>query len=213
MSTSTFAQRLRDLLQERGIKQAELAKKVGTKQQTISYLMRSDALTQASRYTTKIADALGVNPMWLQTGEGDQYQPIVPLKQVDLFKDLCQIPIISCQNVLNYLSGKQGCVKGYLMTGISESQSRFAFEVSDNSMSPSFNVGDVVVIDPETSPQPGDFVVANPAQTVVVLRRFRMRDGGGFELVPENKDWNTMIGTEMSTILGVMVEHRRYWRR
>lgn len=68
----TFGERVRLLLQERGISQAELARRVGTKQQTISYLVKGNGAAQTSRYSAKIADILGVNPLWLQTGEGSQ---------------------------------------------------------------------------------------------------------------------------------------------
>jgi SOS-response transcriptional repressor LexA len=197
---------------EKGITQAELARKVGTKQQTISYLIRDESNTQSSRYTTKIANVLGVNPLWLQTGEGEPHAPLLSLTQVNLFKDTCQIPIISCQDILKFLSDEPFGTKGYLMSGTNTPAKKFAFEIEDNSMSPAFAPSDVVVIETDCQPKPGDFVVAQTPKNLVLLRKFRSR-GDGFELVPENPDWGVSSDSDGTKIIGVMVEHRRYWKR
>jgi SOS-response transcriptional repressor LexA len=226
--TSTFAQRIKDLLSERGITQAELARQVGTKQQTISYLIRGEEKTQSSRYTTKIASVLGVNPLWLQSGEGERYAPMISLTQVDMFKDTCQIPIISCEDILKFISNEPFSIKGYLMSGNSSPKNRFAFEIEDNSMAPEFVPGDVVVIEAEKRPisgdyvvakvpSPGDFVIATTDDNVVVLRKYKSRGADKFELVPCNSDWGSIQGSgstsESIKIIGVMFEHRRYWTR
>lgn len=226
--TSTFAQRIKNLMLERGITQAELARQVGTKQQTISYLIRGEEKTQSSRYTAKIASVLGVNPLWLQTGEGDAYAPAISLTQVDLFKDTCQIPIISCEDILKFVANQPFSIKGYLMSGNSSPKNRFAFEIEDNSMAPQFVPGDVVVIESERGPnsgdfvvakvpKPGDFVVATTDKNVVVLRKYKSRGGGKFELVPCNSDWGSIEGSDdnkdIVKIIGVMFEHRRYYTK
>ena len=49
-------------------------------------------------------------------------------------------------------------------------------------------------------------------KNLVLLRKYRSR-GDGFELVPENPDWGTSSDSDGTKIIGVMVEHRRYWKR
>jgi SOS-response transcriptional repressor LexA len=225
---STFAERIKNLIAERGMTQAELARQVGTKQQTISYLIRGAETTQSSRYTAKMATILGVNPLWLQTGEGDPYAPMISMSQVNLFKDTCQIPIIPCKDILKFISNEPFSIKGYLMSGNSSPVNRFAFEIEDNSMAPEFVPGDVVVIQADRDPISGDYVVARVpvpgelvlAQTgddVVVLRKYKSRGGHKFELVPSNSDWGSIQGADNTPenvrIIGVMFEHRRYWVR
>jgi SOS-response transcriptional repressor LexA len=84
--------------------------------------------------------------------------------------------------------------------------------------------GDVVFLDPDASPQPGDYVLAQVEDVnekhVAVLRKYRprRRDSAGqliVELAPLNDDYPTyMIDAEHpGRILGVMVEHRKYRRR
>jgi SOS-response transcriptional repressor LexA len=207
-----FAERTRQLMDERGMTQAELARQVGTKQQTISYLLRGDGNTQSSRYTTKIASVLGVNPLWLQTGEGEPHAPLLSMTQVNLYKDTRQIPIISYKDILKFLSDEPFSTKGYLMSGTNTPAKRFAFEIEDNSMSPTFAPSDVVVVETDLEPRPGDYVVAKTPKNLVLLRKYRCR-GDGFELVPENPDWGVTSDSDGTVIVGVMVEHRRYWKR
>jgi SOS-response transcriptional repressor LexA len=84
--------------------------------------------------------------------------------------------------------------------------------------------GDVVFLDPDVSPQPGDYVLAQVEdineEHAAVFRKYRprRRDSAGVlivELAPLNDDYPTyVIDAEHSgRILGVMVEHRKYRRR
>jgi transcriptional regulator with XRE-family HTH domain len=67
---STLGSRIKQVLSEREMSQAELARLVGVKQQTISYICSHEGGAGTSRYAMKIADVLGVNPLWLQSGKG-----------------------------------------------------------------------------------------------------------------------------------------------
>jgi len=91
----------------------------------------------------------------------------------------------------------------------------FALEIDGLSMTPDFQPGDRVIIDPEISPNPGDFVVAKNSAKEATFKKYRARgiDGNGnmiFELVPLNPDFETMRSdVEHLEIIGVMVEHRK----
>ncbi len=81
--------------------------------------------------------------------------------------------------------------------------------------------GDVVFVDPELEPQPGDYVLAKLAgEKAPVFRKYRprKRDSAGvrvIELTPLNEDHPELVidGKHKGRILGVMVEHRKYRRR
>ena len=100
----------------------------------------------------------------------------------------------------------------------------FALEVHGASMEPTFTEGDIIIIDPNVLPRPGDYVVAGcsgcPGEDVdTTFKKYRPRgynkDGREyFELVPLNEDFPT-ISSDITPceILGVMVEHRRQYRR
>ena len=100
----------------------------------------------------------------------------------------------------------------------------FAMIVRGRSMTPDFEAGDTVLFDPSISPQPGDFVVAAKADCHVddpeaTFKKYRPRgyDENGheiFELVPLNEDFPTIYSDKTPcTIIGVLIEHRRRYRR
>jgi SOS-response transcriptional repressor LexA len=70
----------------------------------------------------------------------------------------------------------------------------FAMEVKDDSMAPEFRVNDVLIIDPDTNPNPGDFVVANlGTDNEVIIRKYKQlsasKTSPAFELIALNEDW------------------------
>lgn len=108
---------------------------------------------------------------------------------------------------------------GYAMEYVEEqdnySRWTFALEIDGLSMTPDFQSGDRVIIDPEVSPNPGDFVAAKNHEEAATFKKYRARgvDANGhmiFELVPLNPDFETMRSDlERLEIIGVMVEHRK----
>ncbi|KAF1071013.1 MAG: HTH-type transcriptional regulator PrtR [Pseudomonas citronellolis] len=65
---STLAERLKQAMAQRNLKQETLAEAAGVSQNTIHKLTAGKA--QSSRKLVEIATALGVSPTWLATGEG-----------------------------------------------------------------------------------------------------------------------------------------------
>jgi SOS-response transcriptional repressor LexA len=94
-----------------------------------------------------------------------------------------------------------------------------ALRIKGDSMAPEFREGDVIIVDPEIAPSPGDFVVVRNGSHEATFKKFRPRgiDASGrevFELVPLNDDYPTMRSdTEPLLIVGTMVEHRKRRRR
>ena len=97
------------------------------------------------------------------------------------------------------------------------SPTAFALVVDGRSMEPEFHEGDIIVIDPRTTAQPGDFVVAkldNAEHATFKKYRSRGVDAAGqpaFELAPLNQDFPTLRvdADNPGHVIGVMVEHRR----
>ena len=134
-----------------------------------------------------------------------------------------QIPLISCvqagmwaEIVDTYHPGDAG---DWLLTDLDLSEHAFALEVKGESMLPEFRPGDRIIIDPQISPQPGDFVVAKNGEEAATFKKYRPRGVGAngelvFELVPLNDDYPTLRSdTSHINLVGVMVEHRKYRRR
>ncbi len=75
------------------------------------------------------------------------------------------------------------------------------------------------MVDPEISPNPGDYVVARNGSEQATFKKYRPRgiDAAGnliFELVPLNDDYPTLRSdTEALAVIGVVTEHRKKLRR
>lgn len=66
----TFQERLRETREERGLKQVELAERIGLSGQSAIGNMERDSKRSGSRHIAALAAALGVNALWLETGRG-----------------------------------------------------------------------------------------------------------------------------------------------
>lgn len=210
-----LGKRIRQALETKGISQAELARRIGVKQQTISYLCALDSPATTTRYAPKIAQELGVNPSWLQTGEGDPDNPFVHVAIEGMDVLFRRVPLFAeITSLMLYLKGKPAKATAIgIITSLHVSERVFAIEVGDESMAPIFEPTDRVVFDPEVKPEPGDYVLAQVGDALV-LRKYRMKSGNVFELAPMNADWPTLTSnSERITLLGVMVEHRRFRKR
>ncbi len=74
------------------------------------------------------------------------------------------------------------------------SESAFALQVKDVSMSPELKLNDVLIFDPDIKPSPSDFVVAKVAtQEEVVIRKYKQLSTSeshqDIELIALNDDW------------------------
>ena len=110
---------------------------------------------------------------------------------------------------------------GYATIYVDDGYSKWAFglEIEGDSMTPTYQPGDLVIIEPEWEPRPGECVAAKNGREEATFKKYRQRgiDEGGniiFELVPINEDYPTMRSDATTLIIiGVMAEHRRKTRR
>ncbi|WP_226997543.1 LexA family protein [Legionella pneumophila] len=70
----------------------------------------------------------------------------------------------------------------------------FALHIKDESMMPEFRINDVLIVDPDTSPKPGDFIVALiEGEQEVIVRKYKQlsvaKEVREFELIALNEDW------------------------
>lgn len=204
--------RIRQVLIEKGLTQSQLSRLVGVKQQTISYICAPDSPATASRYAPKIAQVLGVNPTWLQSGEGGKYDPTVRIELEGVELQVQRVPMLQHSHVMAFLAGENADIRQGLMTDAKAGKRAFAVEIEGDSMRPLFRPGDRVVIDPDLRAEPGDFVLAHNNEAIT-FRKFRAREDGGFELAPMNDDWPVTRSSQGLSVIGVMVEHRSYRKR
>ncbi len=93
----------------------------------------------------------------------------------------------------------------------------FAMEVKDDSMIPEFRVNDVLIIDPDTTPNPGDFVVAKlDTDNEVIIRKYKQLSASKtspvFELISLNEDWACVrVDPDISCeLIGAVISLNRF---
>lgn len=200
-----LGERIKIALGHKGMTQAELARSLGVKGQTISYLCADDSRAVSSRYSARIAEILGVNPQWLMDGIGDMHDPMVRIEVEGKSFRLNRIPLVADRYPI-----PEGESPVSLMSSVRMSRRAFAFTVNDTAMQPIINPSDQVIVDPEVIPVPGDLVAAEQNGHLLV-RRYRQKEEDGFELIAANPDWPT-LSSKTTSLCGTIMEHRAYRR-
>jgi len=228
-SVETIADRVRRLREARGWDQSELARRVSSiasrkvAAQSIQQLEAGDV--SRPRYLPELATALGTSLEYLLTGEGPSQLPNAKELPLTLPR---KIPIINYiqaghpkEVVDDYMAGAgMGEVSLYGEAAERYSRYTFALEVDGDSMLPEFRPGDVVIVDPDVVPNPGNIVVAKlDTEDRATLKKYRARgfDAQGepiFELVPLNDDYPTITvnAGNPGRVVGTVVEHHRKLR-
>lgn len=197
---------------ELGLTQAELAEKAGTTQQGIVSIEMGR--TKRPRQLLELAKALQTDPAWLMDGGTFQTIEEVNTRKIPLISYV-QAGALTNKNPIEAFDGSFE----YVMTDMDWSQYTFALRIEGDSMEPDFKAGDVIVIDPEIEPAPGEFVVATNGDHEATFKKYRPTGIGlygvdSFELIPLNNDYPSVKSTEIPLkILGTMVEHRIYRRK
>ena len=87
-------------------------------------------------------------------------------------------------------------------TGVPVNRHTFALRVMGDSMEPEFREGMILIVEPEMSPQPGDYVIARDGADETTFKQL-VRDAGEWYLKPLNPRW-PIRPLGKSTIIGVV---------
>lgn len=210
-----------------GMTQEALAKLLGVNRVSVSQWERGDTSPKGDNLIN-LAKALGVRPEWLLFGEdsGISESTAAGYRNVEpaVIPQGGRVPILSYVQAGNWremceqASTFDGNVE-YVTASVDIGPCGFGLWLRGNSMSPQFNEGDLVIVDPDEPPRPGDFVVAKNGSDEATFKKYRPRgiDEHGqevFELVPLNDDYPPMYSDRQHIeIIGVMVEHRIFRKR
>ncbi|HHQ4530617.1 TPA: LexA family protein [Aeromonas hydrophila] len=213
-----------------GFTQEQLAARVGVTRVAVSHWERGGAEPKG-RYLNDLADALGVTVDWLLTGDGEargqpapEVMPGYHNVEPAVIPQGTRVPVLSYVQAGNWhemceqATAFDGNVE-YVTAGVDVGPCGFGLWLRGQSMEPFFKEGDLIIVDPDEAPQPGDFVVAKNGSEEATFKKYRPRgiDESGqevFELVPLNDDFPTMHSDRQHIqIIGVMVEHRSYRKR
>lgn len=218
-------------LKLRGIStQAEIAKLLNQSSQTVNN-WESRGISKGGMLLAQ--ELLGCSATWIATGEGDmQIGPALARDATPSKFDTNvravpigsrAIPVISAIQAgkMKEIAQPYAVGDGYAAIYVDDGYSPwvFALEIEGDSMMPDYREGDLVIIEPEWTPRPGECVAARNGHEEATFKKYRQRgidpDGNDvFELVPLNENYPTVRSDETPlTVIGVMAEHRRKARR
>lgn len=150
-----------------------------------------------------LAKALDTSPAYLmclsdeiQVKEARNPSQLIPLLD---HRQACDVPLHI--NMIREQKQSDGMVYISVSTALLPelSVNAFALKMTDESMTPEIRVNDVLVIDPSTSPAPGDYVVvkmANKPEPIVCQYKKLSYTSPEFELVTLNDNWPNVKKTE-----------------
>lgn len=224
----TRRQRLAMLVEQLG-GQAALARQVGLDRPAYLSQLLTSRRNMGHEFARRIELACDLVPGWLDRpimegeAEGQAYGHVqLPLSHR-------YVPVLTMQQAGHPQSAmtKEPPSEGAASVGIDTEladtcgPNTFAIIIDTEAMLPDYHPGDVVVVDPDATPRPGDDVIAKfEHEQSARLKKYRDRghDGSGervIELVPRNDDYPILVmdKNHPGQIIGPVVEHRRRFRR
>ncbi len=195
-----FAERMRQTMFLKGIRQAELVDKTGIDKGSLSSYVNGRYMPNADKIA-KIATALGVSVNFLLGKEE------IPIAKFTLpqFHD---VPVLGSVAAGTPILAQEDVI-GTVMTD----KDVFALKVKGDSMSPRIMDGDIVLVRQQDAAEDGDLVIAeiDGEATCKVLKRSH----GSVMLVPFNAAFAPFVFSgqqaEDLRILGKVVESRHEW--
>nr|WP_281719947.1 LexA family transcriptional regulator [Nitrosomonas nitrosa] len=204
-----LANRLKQCREEMGLTQIELAKKARLKNQSIIGSLESGH-RKNSRHIPAIAEALGINALWLAEGRGpmrltDQQPAVLTnIEQIEIDALRKDVPLISwvqagdwCETINNI---ELGDAEDWLWCPVKHSGKTFALRVSGVSMfnpdpyaKHSFKDGDIIYVDPTRQPINNSFVVVRLENENKATFKQLIIEGNHRFLRAINPDWPEKI--------------------
>ncbi|ELI8163500.1 LexA family protein [Yersinia kristensenii] len=208
----SLADRVKARRLELGLSQDQAAELAKIRQQSWGAI--EDGSTKKPRNIVGIAKALQCDPAWLMEGGVFKTMADVGTRKIPLISYVQAGALAQNAQILSEMGEFE-----YVLTDMDWSENTFALKIEGDSMQPEFKAGDVIVVDPEIEPCPGEFVVAKNGEHEATFKKYRPQAVGidgkpVFELVPLNPDYPTIRSDLVPvTIIGTMVEHRIYRRK
>lgn len=214
LGMATLPDILRQARERLGINKAELARRLKVSRATVSDWEKG-ATAPTRKRAPQIAKILGIPIGSLQplTAPG--------LESVDTEKTLRKIRIIGWEELTHLERSISGPHRGEMVDVDADTpDDAVSLRVMDQSMSPDFNPGDIIIISRLIEPLDDDAVVVTFANGEKYLRFYqsRGRDSSGskaFDLRAKDAFFKTITvnGNNPTSILAVVVEHRKKLRK
>ena len=203
---STLVERLENLMTEKGLSQAALARMIGLKQPSVFKIVSGQTLNPKN--ILEIANVLGVNPHWLKTGEGSPDSDVlvftsekdnehilrVDLLDVELAAHRSGIINQEYPDVISSIFFTHEGVKRIL--GRTTTDGVYMFKVPTDSMSPTITQNDIVFIDTNVKEYIGEGVYSFNLNGETYIKRLQRLPTGVIMALSDNPLYHPFEITE-----------------
>lgn len=210
----TFGDRIKMVIEQKGVTKKWLAGQIGITKQSMNYLLNH---ASRAKHADRIARALGINPEWLINGTGAQVVP--PSNHLASVR----VQVLSRQAILDgatsnshtqeqpvYLHPDDEPECQYIIGDHSLPERVFAFILDSTSMEPTFRQGSTLIFDPTRSAQNGDYVLVTLDESRDLLFRQVFFDGGDVYFNAVNPGFRNVVN-QAHNIVGVVIESRLFF--
>lgn len=197
-----IGQRIEEERKILGYTRKELAERTDDLKQTRINNWERGIRTPGPQEIKQLAKALSVSPAYLMC-LSDEKQQNSPLEAIPGLGAL--LPLLDQKQAVNFQSytSRENGIGELTFIPIPDLNSdigknAFALKMKDESMSPDFKINDILIIDPDRMPEPGNFVVTQiKNDDQVIIRRYKQlsvhKSFQEFELVPANDNWAKIV--------------------
>lgn len=201
---SSLAERLKQARVTAGLTQTRLGEKIKVSQNTIQKIEKGGD----TKYVVKLAEALGVNVKWLQSGEGEMYENSTALSNTELVTTqhdgrhkhrIDYLDVRAAAGLTGFensdypevISSLYLTDEGMLqIIGKKNANGICIVNVPTDSMEPTIRKGDIVFIDTKINAYNGDGIYAFTIDGALFIKRVQKLVGGGYRLHSDNKDYD-----------------------
>ena len=188
-----WSKRLNRAIEAKGWKPADLMRVSGVSKELIYKYVHGKVDQPRLPVVTQIANTLGVSVAWLTHGDD------LPLERSSTV-GLRRVPVLTLQQVASL--GPRGrfidAASGEFVPVPDDAGPRSAgIRINDDAGHPVFQIGDIIIVDPDVAPVPGRYVLAIVGG-VAMVRRYRPTSAAPkapVELVAEHRDFPTVLLT------------------
>ena len=173
-----FRKLLRDKLKETGLSQKEFAEKLGITAPYLNQILKGKR--QAVKSLIPLAQKAGIDlSLVFDKPTKHLYGPVPVISWVQAGEFKETLDLSACSSEEDVYSTKK------------VSSRAFALKIKDDSMTPRFLPGDIIIVDPEVIPQSGDFCVAW-LNGEVTFKKFYENDKE-IRLIPLNEKYPVIV--------------------
>ena len=190
MKKTTLQNRIRLALSNSGLSKTDLWKGCGVSSSTVTTWFNGRNKSITGTNLINASKVLGVNPNWLANGIGNMHSaaenfqnlsfPII--NQTELTKKLTSLSSIEIN--LSWLEHE--------LSGVSQEELNL-FIVSDNAMSPSLEVGDLILLDTSIRSFSHDGVYVIKHNSHFFIRRMLLQIDGAILIKCDNPDYQNQV--------------------